>query len=113
MFKMFFNKFRISLSRLRLSSHRLYIETGRWQQPSIPIDERKCIFCNCLEDEYHFIIQCRQYRELRKQFLPSRFWKHPSMYKFIELINSNNETLIKKLKANYLEKAFTLRSSIT
>ena len=99
-------KFRISLSRLRLSSHRLYIETGRWHQPtSIPIDDRKCDFCNCLEDEYHFIIQCSIYNDLRKSFIPSRYWKHPSMIKFIELINSDNVKIIKQL-AIYIEKAF-------
>lgn len=48
-------KFRKSLTRLRLSSHRLKIETGRWHKPiSIPVDQRKCENCNELEDEYHF-----------------------------------------------------------
>ena len=42
----------------RLSSHRLCIETGRWNQPtSTPINERICICCQSLEDEYHFIIE--------------------------------------------------------
>ena len=36
------DKFRIALSRLRLSAHRLEIETGRWRSPKIPIHDRKC-----------------------------------------------------------------------
>ena len=33
-------------SRLRMSSHRLAIESGRWARPNrIPVDERKCQVC--------------------------------------------------------------------
>ena len=36
-------KFRIALSKLRLSSHRLEIEAGRWARPTrTPLDQRKC-----------------------------------------------------------------------
>ena len=48
-------KFRVAMTKLRTSSHRLEIEVGRWARPNrIPIDERKCITCNKLEDEFHF-----------------------------------------------------------
>ena len=41
--------FRIALSKLRLSSHRLEIEVGRWARPNrTPIDQRKCHICNKL-----------------------------------------------------------------
>lgn len=61
-------KFRIALSRLRVSSHRLEIETGRWNKPSaIPFDDRKCKNCFILEDELHFILKCSLYNELRKK----------------------------------------------
>ena len=50
-------KYRISLSRLRLSSHRLEIEMGRWAKPNkVPLDNRKCKICNVVEDEFHFIL---------------------------------------------------------
>lgn len=78
---------------------------------SIPVNERKCAFCNCLEDEYYFVLQCRLYNDLRKRFIPSRFWKYPSMYTFIELINSDKTSIIKQL-ANYIEKAFVLRKNL-
>ena len=48
-----------ALSKLRVSSHRLAIESGRWARPTrIPIDERKCVNYNILEDEFHFVIEC-------------------------------------------------------
>ena len=40
-------------SKLRMSLHRLEVESGRWKrQKRVPIHERKCFFCNILEDEY-------------------------------------------------------------
>ena len=58
-YKMYLNtlnvaKYRIALTRLRMSSHRLGIETGRWHKPkAIELSERKCTSCDILEDEFH------------------------------------------------------------
>ena len=49
-------KYRKAMSRLKMSSHRLQVESGRWHKPtSIPISERKCTLCNKLEDAFHCI----------------------------------------------------------
>ena len=58
------------MTKLRVASHRLEIEAGRWARPNrVPIDERKCRFCNTLEDEFHFLLECNLYRDLRMQFI--------------------------------------------
>ena len=52
--------FRKALSRFRLSSHDLHIEKGR--ELGIPPEQRVCPFnCNCIEDEYHFALECPKY----------------------------------------------------
>ena len=43
-------------SRLRLSSHLMPIETGRWSRT--PREERLCMRCNVIGDEKHFIYDC-------------------------------------------------------
>ena len=43
-------------SRLRLSSHSMPIETGRWSRTLR--EERLCTTCNTLGDERHFIYHC-------------------------------------------------------
>ena len=49
-------KFRYAFTRLRVASHRLEIEAGRWHKPNrTPVEERKCVNCNSLEDEFHFV----------------------------------------------------------
>jgi len=58
--------FRKVLTRLRLSSHHLKIETGRWHKPCTPIprNERLCKICNVLEDDYHFICEYPVYNDI-------------------------------------------------
>jgi len=66
------SKFRFSLPLLRMSSHRLCIETGRWHKPKkILISEKICHVCTTLEDEYHFVLECSLYFNLRNKSIPS------------------------------------------
>ena len=60
----------MALTRLRTSSHRLAIETERWTKPHrTPRFERKCQLCNTLEDEFHFVLECPLYRDLRVKYI--------------------------------------------
>ena len=60
-------KDRISMTKFRLSNHELMIEKGR--HLNLEINERKCSFCNCVEDEPHFLIVCPTYTPLRNDLL--------------------------------------------
>ena len=62
----------------------------------IPVNERKCQNCNVLEDEYHFVLECSLYNEL-KQYIPSFYRKNPSMQKCIQLLSIENPSLLRKL----------------
>ena len=55
------DKYRNVLTRLRVSSHKLCIETGRWVRNRLELDQRKCLRCNILEDEYHFVLEIITY----------------------------------------------------
>ena len=53
-------KFSQSFDKLRMSSHRLQIEAGRWARLNrIPLNERTCSFCQVTEDEFHFVLECQ------------------------------------------------------
>ena len=61
------SKYLTALSKLRMSSQRLEVEAGRWLKPNrIPLDEIKCFF---LEDEFHFVLECSVYAELREKYI--------------------------------------------
>ena len=96
---------------MRVSSHRLQIEAGRWAKPTrIPVNERKCLICNSLEDEYHFVLECSIYVNLRKTYIPRKFWNRPNMFKFLELLNTNDRNVLRNLGI-FVEKAFDVRKT--
>ena len=59
------------ISKLRLSSNKLAVVTGKWYK--IKKENRLCNFCNLndIEDEFHFLIDCPNYKKLRESTLKS------------------------------------------
>ena len=105
-------KLRNAISRIRLSSHKLAIETGRHHK--IEREQRICDICKStdIEDEYHFIIICPIYSDLREQHINKFYYKRPSVMKFIELLNSQSKVKLNNL-AQYINKAFERRKYLT
>ena len=89
------NFIRIAITKLRLGSHHFLIERGRWKK--LELIDRLCITCNDIEDEYHIVMCCKKYKDLRYKYLPETLYNRPSMYKFINLLNSKNITVLRKL----------------
>ena len=58
--------FRISITKVRLSSHLFYIERGRWEKQKVDAINRKCELCNTIEDEFHCLVECPRFKEVRK-----------------------------------------------
>ncbi len=46
-------KQRQAIAKFRCSSHHLAIETGRHHKPKLPVECRKCVDCDIIEDEVH------------------------------------------------------------
>ena len=106
-------RLRNAFARLRLSSHTLRIETGRYSRIRLERHERVCQLCDTsdIEDEYHFILICPTFSNIRQKFIPNYYIRHPSMFKFICLLQSiNKKELINFSK--YLHEAFTIRLNI-
>ena len=99
---------RVAFTRLITSSHRLCIETSRWQTPSIPRLNRICTTCNELDDEYHFLLECQLLNELRKRFISPFYWKRPSMFKCVKLLNSSCKKI--KMLAKFIYLGFSLKT---
>jgi hypothetical protein len=75
---------------LRVSAHRLYIETG-WYK-NIPRTERLCKNCsaNEIEDEAHFLIKCDKPNNKREELfklISSKVKNFKNIY--IELVSGN------------------------
>ena len=105
-------KFRIALSKLRVSAHILEIEAGRWKKPTQTSREnRKCKICDVLEDEYHFLFECSLYDALRQTLFKKYFTVRPSMFKTVQLLKSANQKQLRNL-AQFIFKAFDVRKDV-
>ena len=84
---------RITFTKMRLSSHKLLVERGRWVKPKINYCDRLCTLCHKhdIQDEYHALMICSRYESLRKKYLKPYYYKRPSVYKFIQLMNTVNK----------------------
>ena len=102
---------RIYISKLRLSSHTLEIEKGRYRKPNpVPVNERKCNECNTLEDEFHFLLECKKYQNLRTMYIKRYYWVRPNVPKLITLLTSENVNECRKL-GKFIKHAFEIKNS--
>ena len=86
----------------RSSSHQLMIEKGR--HIGIPREIRFCIHCRYeIECEFHFLLKCPLYNNLRQQFIPNKYWEHPNNHKFKSVKTIRNLSM-------FLYYAFKLRN---
>ena len=87
------NDYKIALSRFRTSSHCLRIESGRYD--GTKREERICKSCQMrrIEDEYHFLLVCPTYRELRMKYLKPYYCHWPNIHKFESLMSSSSKKL--------------------
>ena len=96
-------KWRTHLAKFRLSSHQLRIETGRYGKNRVT----KAKF----EDEYHFLLVCPAYVDLRAAHIKKYFYKRPNMFKFVKLLNSKKRNSLLNL-AKFIKQSFSRRSEI-
>ena len=80
-----------TLVKLRISGHKLKIETGRYN--NIPRDEMLCSLCDCnrIDDETHFLLDCPSFSWIREMF----FFKLEPKIPFLRL--QPHETLLSHL----------------
>ena len=87
-------KDRISLTRLRCSNSKLPIYNTIYLY-----DTQKCTLCNldALSDEYHYVLICPYFKQIREQYLKAYSYIRPSYVKLEQLFCSSNNTVLLKL----------------
>ena len=96
-------KFRKALTRLRfgineLRGNRKYIN---------PQAIRICPFCTYEETDYHFLVKCAMYRELRTKYI-SKYWITLNNVSVGDLVNNNNLEIVRGTAA-FIYYALQLR----
>ena len=86
--------YRSKIACLRVGSHDLEIECGRYQNPIIPAQNRFCKFCPLnIEDECHFITTCSMFKTERENMisnlgLKGKFKNNSNTSNFIHLLTN-------------------------
>ena len=109
---------RRTLFRFRSCSLPLFVETGRYNRPKVPLGERICKLCslNKVEDEVHFLIDCSLYSDYRYDLfmkasvLNDAFVDMPSIDKMKFIMNCNE---LQRLLANNLTNMYKRRNVFT
>ena len=109
------NPSRKTLMILRISSHKLRIETGRYV--NIPRDERLCSLCNCnrIEDKIHFLLECPSFSSIRETLFSKLEPKIPFIRLqsplLSHLINSTDYFINIQL-ISFIQSCFELRDKL-
>ena len=107
---------RVTLTKLRISDHRLKVETGRYTRPYTELERRVCEQCNDgIEDEAHFLLSCPKYNEERQTIFD--LVKSRSKTNLLELNNEErlkfflDPKILTKQIAKYCNKISQIRKS--
>ena len=99
---------RLAVTKLRLSNHKLMIETGRYNKT--PINLRYCPFClESIETEIHFLVECPTYKNTRDEIVHEIINKTPAfiyytnVQKILSLLSDENILLTSKMVENCFE----------
>lgn len=88
-------KYRRTIAQFRVSAHDLEIERG-WYS-GVPRNDSICRLCRrTIEDEFHFVLICITYKDLRQKHLPN-YCQLTSLYKFNKLMNVTDKTTLMNL----------------
>ena len=105
-----------SFAKLRLGAHNLQIERDRYSKTRIPPEQRTCKICSsgACEDEFHFLMECKQYETQRLDFVSRIKERYPLFsnldikIKFIWLMANADDEVIKIVTA-FISEIFHLR----
>ncbi len=109
---------RKAITKLRMSSHDLFIEKGRHTKPlKTPVEQRICRYCNRneVEDEVHFLIRCDYYEGARNKLLrdieaPTESgWTDVDL--FLWLLNNRCPDILTKV-GKFIWSGFKLRTNV-
>ena len=99
---------------MRLSSHRLNIEVGRYTRT--PVNLRTCNICSSsdIEDEFHLMCVCSKYSDIRNNLFEaiSKFvvnFDTLSLEENFLMLLSSQQSNVNLLVVDYVNKCFEVR----
>ena len=90
---------RKAFAQLRCGALDIFVNSGRKNR--LPFNQRICKYCSVaqIDDEYHFILICPFLKDLRSKYIKPFYFVHPSVDKFIQLMQSPSKLLCKSISS--------------
>ena len=97
----------IPLIKIRTRNHFLSVEYDSWG--GIDISERKCTLCNLNDvgDEIHYILKCPFFKNERKRYIDSYYYRWPNILRYRELMTMTSRNKLIKL-SNFIKIVLAL-----
>ena len=100
-YKYFMSKFRFGISKLNVHHYRYRNVHQRLLL---------CPYCkNADENELHFILVCPLFDDLRRQYIPEKYFRMPNQFRLTLLLNNRSDKVVENL-CKYVYHAFKIRS---
>ena len=87
---------RILITRWRISCHNLRTETGRYDNPPTPRNERVCLTCLIVEDETHALFHCICHSFIRLRY-NNLFQKYHTVSEILSPVTLEDVSLVANL----------------
>ena len=90
---------RQGFSIIRLSSHKFFVERGRWSKPKVEYVDKFCTLCDQrdIKDEYHIFMTCPHYLDIRVKFINKQYYVRPSLHRFQKLLTTTSKRKLFRL----------------
>ena len=110
-------KYRVAISKLRVSSHALEIERGRYTSPMTPVNEQLCHACQKVEDEFHFMMECKSNSDLCQTSINNLTTRCPnfadlSLREQFVYMFTNEDNMSLTWLGKFIYKSFQRRNSV-
>ena len=86
---------RITMTKFRMCNHKLPIEIGR--HFNLERQLRVCEWCDELGDEYHYLCECKHFKNDRTKFIPKFMIRSPSVKSYCELLATKSKKKLVKI----------------
>ena len=108
-------RYHIAMTKLRSSSYTLEVECRTYTKPKTNICKRQCPVCNVIEDEIHFLANCKLYDTEMTYFfgkITAKIQNLPELNdadKFILLMSSKDKQIV-VWTGKFIYECFNIRS---
>ena len=77
---------------------------------NIPRENRFCSYCNMHkdEDEFHFLLECPCFSEMRSLYIPKYFYINPTLQRFYGMLQTKYKSLLISIGSSLIEPSLLL-----